>query len=457
MTRVKLILTFSLYFICSQIGGIECKNVRNKSDSFGTKLNSLGTKSDFSEFDDMNDDCKLLVLEELDIINLFEMAEVNVGFRALVITVLKRKLAGKVIRIRRALPGDGRIYETSSVVDVFDLVLARKLIDYAGLLISKLTVNYWNFSDEQVQDLSKMINQRCTSLTELRISDFNQSSLLAIEQPFYHVEKVVLHGTYLSLTRKTLRLNEIFPKMRSLTLMQLYLFSNDSIHMHFPNLVELEFSFFRIFQAMQSELEDMIKLNPQVKSISIHEYSKSFLKFINENLPHLEDLKLDGLHVIDHLQRINDHQSQDAINFTTVKNLTVTTMPPVSMALLNFPKLQEFNLISSSGDIHGWINFIRRHDQLRILRTKGYTISDIISATFIESVPNLIEASFDTLGKVQIEKIAIFLKKTTHLEKLHLQINSIVSESELNQFQDRIKNQWHVRQQANHLTITNKM
>lgn len=257
---------------------------------------------------DLNENCLIEIfsyLSKKDLVNIVEYDKDNFGNA---VRCTFSKMFGK---------------KTIIVTDKFDPLTEKdpwdvKLLTHFGDLIEKLKIKYCK-EFRRYKRLDKAILANCSnSLVQLQITGGYQNTLSKISEPFVNVKKVSFwYGTPCDLVSD---LNKWFPKATSLEMF--YLERNDwtsykSFIKHFPSLEHFGASNAECDSYIidgiidSSDLVRFAKLNPQLKSLEIHndvnwsEYPKrsdeysclrlydDVLANINKALPTLEKLHLE--------------------------------------------------------------------------------------------------------------------------------------------------------------------
>lgn len=168
--------------------------------------------------------------------------------------------------------------------------------------------------------------------------------------------------------------------------------------------------------------------NPQIQSISIFRTSLDFLHILNTWLPKLEKL------------RINTFGGGNTnIIFKNVKELTLRN-PIISIENLRFPKLKMLNINIQSGNIDKWIEFIKKHKQMKQFHLQYSNLTDKQFEELIIDLVNLEEMSIMTVGteSINVDILVTILKNHGKLRKFHLISNKPLNEEIINESIDKI-------------------
>lgn len=371
-------------------------------------------------------------MEKLDLTSLLNAAELNVEFFILATSVYARKYAGKNVEILRP-QSSGRIVEYKSTTKISDNQVALRFLENFGSFISKLDCFDWDTK------VFAYANRYCDTLASFSCYFFNSGD---VYRPFYSVENVSLYSLATSLDGKYLRFNEIFPRLRSLSLLNILVINHGSLVLKYPHLEHFRMSFNQKFEDIKESLEGMIRLNPQIRSfVAMSNCSVQFLKFLSEHLPNLEDLEVWLLPATNF---------EDSIHFKNVKKLTVHPDLSIFPETIVFEQLQELEYKFWPSIPSEWFEFIQRHPSLIKLTLSNGTVDDSILAKLIGNLPNLEKASFNMKPSIEFLSIVQFLHRSPNLTILEL----LFEEEEQTKFkikelQNHIKHEWNVKETSN--------
>lgn len=167
-------------------------------------------------FSDLNDDCKISILEMFYFRDLLEMTMVDTNLRDLANYIIKRKIASKPTRMMDVI-GDTNIlaYESSEEINVKNFDQAETIIRSFGPHIKQLDLDYYNsVYNEEVREIIRLANVNCNALTELKLHSHIGDLMEEWKQPFEKVENVTLCGPLRVIGGEKITLNELFPRMR---------------------------------------------------------------------------------------------------------------------------------------------------------------------------------------------------------------------------------------------------
>lgn len=279
---------------------VACSN-EEPIDHFSDCLFYMPTHKKPTRFMDLNFDCKILILEQLDLVNLIVLSETTKKLRIPISNVVSRKFHNKFISF--AIPyftgkTSNHIYETDAQIKIQHLQTMFKVLKYFGSLIRNLKVEVSYSPDARTHSLYKYINFYCSeTLTQFHMKNAVEAAFDEFRKPFENVQSVSLRGQFDSLDGCTLRFSEIFPAMRRLSVRMVCISDMNWIeHCAFQHLEHLHIYMAHAnHDSIPSEKAmnfELIKKNPRIRSLELENVSLQFLMFVAHNLPKLERLEL---------------------------------------------------------------------------------------------------------------------------------------------------------------------
>lgn len=360
----------------------------------------------YTQFEGLNVDTKLLILEELDFVSLMTMAEMNQEMRALVVDVYRRKLAAKQIRIIQSVSGM-MVLDEGDLISIDNLNFTTKFLQTYGQFVRNISFNYYNAWNE-MHGVMDLVIRHCDSLTNFNLRSFSENAFSIVEKPFPKVEYVSIDGNVSKLFSNTLQFNELFPKMRSLILEQSRMVDRKSLLRNFPNLEHLHLSSWDPLS--EDELKLFIELNPQIRSLAGFHAPTSFLEFLNDNLPNLDTLDF---------TLIDGATLSNKIHFHKVTSLRVASSSNNFPTNVKFDQVKELTVDWYFLNPSMWKNFIWRHNtvnKLKLGHAQAKLTDDMIAD--IGDLPNLQEAFVAIDDRVKTATLVEFMQKNNKLAKL---------------------------------------
>lgn len=203
------------------------------------------------------------------------------------------------------------------VICVSHPVMPLKLLRNFGHLITNLHIDYSLFYLRNIytlenphyvypyvfplcKEIDHYLEEYCSeSLREISFQSscltFTHIMLEEVQKPFNNVKMV---HTQCCRFRDVLPFNKVFPNLHTLKLGMNQYIKSSAIRVHFPSVENLWF-FDRAFQnpskiLNEEDIEDMLKLNPQLKNALFylrHDYNSNFIARLREYCPNLQFLQ----------------------------------------------------------------------------------------------------------------------------------------------------------------------
>lgn len=386
-------------------------------------------------FIDLNLDCQLLILEQLNFKTLINMAEVNEPFAILAAGVFKRKFTDKTIEMQSLSLNDGGIgiNENKNYIYIGNLNKAQQVFKYFGHYISKLTIAYGKNQENSLRKLFPLVLRYSDALTEFTINTRDETILDGITRPFHNVENLSISGNYKKLGSNTLNLKEMFPKMHRLRIEYIEVDDQTFLDLEYPNLEHLSFKFVNDGRLTEISIGKFIKKNPQIRSVQFAIVSMRFLKTLSETLPNLEHLQV---FLVGHTEHAVDH-----VRFPNVKHLKLESTRGSFPSSLTFDQLQHFEFSNDNPD--EWLPIIERN-----LNLSKLTIAESVFKTELLQLagmrlPYLTEVQMICGSDVESDDIATFLQVSDALKMLKLECYFGKS---LDELRNEFTSGWHIEQ-----------
>lgn len=338
-------------------------------------------------FSDLNRDCLEKILEHLKIRDLLNAADTCKSFKEIAGDIFRRKFSKKAVCFN--LYGQKNLARVNdNFIGIYALDFALQFFRCFGHLITKLTLDY-TYAFPKIAQVNQYVRKYCRK-------SMNHITFIAIRgvyfentiEPFLNVKTVKFNNC--SLTMKLSQVNQWFPNMT-----ELILFSTDLAEpQHFPHL---ERFIFAVKQGQiyfgQDDIATLIKLNPQLKSLSINAYQLNVKKFqdIGRHLPLLNDLNMTVS-----LKDLREIKSD--IMFNSVKKFSLRfygqyQLPKIPFCLRNLDELYlELECVLNDTSI----NFIARHPTITKLNINGMDVWSL--KKIARALPSLREMQLTNSG-----------------------------------------------------------
>lgn len=366
----------------------------------------------------------LLILEKLDLHELANIAETNRIFSRLAADVFRRKFSKKTIKIvsSSSIGSMMHIFNKNDNVEIQDYETVPKVLRYFGHLITSLKVEYYFVFDSEIENINRIINLYCSdTLMDFDVHSGHEDFFDEMTKPFKAVKSVSVRGRYNSLGSKTLKLNELYPEMINLTLKNIKVFDSSWINLNFPHLKYLCVDVSQNTDPRmaanylsEADVDRFIKNNQQIESVRLGSITQNLLKMVAKDLPNLINLELECY------DEWNSNFEHRVIRFDNVKRFTMEGGSHSVPENIAFTQLEEFQTDGFPKECTRWIDLIENNKSLRKVHVYERYIKNSEFQRLAQAHSNLIEISLMCGKDVQDETIAMFIKKSKQLTKMHL-------------------------------------
>lgn len=292
--------------------------------------------------------------------------------------------------------------------------------------------------------INGLISTHCSdTLVQIDLTRFGSCPFDGFTKPFKKVENVDLHGTFTKMGNSNYTFNQLFPAVKRLT-MPAIKFSNESaIAWRLPQLEQLEFMVSSNSNDMKM-FEDLLKKNPQIRSLKMGCNYEVFLPKVNELLPELENLEL--------LYYFND-DIKTHVDFKNVKILTMfRDRYIIGSPNMNFEKLTELHTNVRWHGYNWWTEFVNNSETLeRLHLDKG--CADLGVFNEITSMElNLREISLKPCDDIGENEVLEFVQNNGNTEIFHfLSHNSLTSLAQI--LREKLAKEWTVYLLGNEIQV----
>lgn len=368
-------------------------------------------------FDDVNEDCLLLIFAHLEWADLGHLRQVNKFIMSLADIEIKSRFKTTAIDFRT----EKEFAWISNYIRISNASNVLAFLNKFGHVVQRMGIRDMESfaSKQEIHAIYKLIEEQCSeTLVQLNLFQSGVEFLSTIRKPFKSIEKVILFGRnrYMNGGSDQLTLNELFPGLRNLTFFCSRPENISKIVLNYPHLEH-----FCVFIDMCEEPEtcmnervvmDLIRRNLQIRSLNLYNPSTNLLRMIAVEMPMLKHLEIKGY----------EDQRKDDIHFKHVKSLTVSDFyieSRWSERITFSSELEEFNTDIQS--VHKYIAFLKHHKQLkRIQIGKEYPV---INEEFKRLASANLEA-FDVVlsvdDSIEAENIYELIKNSKQLKRLKL-------------------------------------
>lgn len=390
------------------------------------------SQSDGRRLDEL-DECNLMaVLDWLDFDELLNLAEANHHFHQIIADryiIGKYKLHEKQLLFTGSSDASANITIYPNKLSIHNHLIGMQLLRNFGNLIANIRIDRLYFNNIAAKTLAEDINEFCSkTLKTLHIIDSDGLIISRFWRPFESLENVIISDLHME---DELRLDEIFPNLRSLDFILHESKPMSSIERHYPHLKYLRCRIGRMDDIDSQYFENLLRLNRRLRSVYLERVGNiHLLNSVNTILPDLTSLGL-SIHPSDELI-----PADQFIHFENVRNFTLRIYRRIDAIFSPFPL--KFNILDAVQlEIHQpseqLLNALFAHSELKKIAMLWTDVD--ICMTFldrIESFPKLEEiqlkwsSTIDTslalekflLNNDSIQRITIALSKASDREQL---------------------------------------
>lgn len=406
---------------------------------------------------DLDMDCLMLIFEELEIVELLAIAEASPVLSYAAAEIYRRNFSKKSVRFVTPYNEASDIRISDQIINIRNLVTAVRIVKHFGHLISHLEITQYgrNCRGGDKLMINNLINYYCSeSLTQLTL-DINEADFFdCMNKPFINIKDLSIEGDFKSLNSKSFQFNELFPAIKSLNLRSPSILDTSCIDRKFHHLQKLSVS--RVNHKYSKHLaeDDIKKLilkNPQIQNLTLEYESRSYLRFISENLLQLETLKLA---FYDELKS-ND---KEEIRFENVKYFEMENCFDISAPKnVTMNKLEEFKTGTYSTSGYAWMDLIEKSANLKKLHIDGCALDNQEFETFARIPTNAVEIFAKLAPGVSYSSIIILAKNNQELRKIHLKKTHLGFHIiNMTQLRQELADNWDISESNSHIELTRK-
>lgn len=392
---------------------------------------------------DMNTDVQLIILEKLDVSDLASFGQTNHHISMLATDVFKRRYSKKIIEIvdpkliaKNVLDGNEVIYLSS-----YDTI--SPIFKQFGTSISKLRIVYSSCGNDSdinlINSINDLITSKCSqNLVQMEIASYFESFFDGMTRPFERVKNLTIDGHFNKLGNAHLSLVDLFPAVKRLTLPYIKTVDKSGIDHKFPRLEHLHVSIFNAddpLRLTEADVENLLRKNPQIRSLILGCTSQTFLKTVNDLLPNLENL------VLELFITFRNSDNAGTINFKNVKIFTMSSAFHTGPNYIHFDNLEELHTDAFPGSGNWGIEFAKKTKSLQRLYIDrgcvGCTELDMLASANL----HLTEISMELCLSVDKEKIVNFVRSNPQMKIFRF---STSVQSILQSIQQQLEHDWKI-------------
>lgn len=421
------------------------------------------------KFPDLNHDCILLIVEQLDFADLLSMAQVNHQFSDLAFAVFKQKYANTQFAIEsylnlephRPKPRDRKgpkyiekflmklggmrkdddaneeeetqnnrrptHFEHSDRIEILSHGMSLSTLKHFGKFMQKLKLILMDTENREAKQIIEFVNRFCSeTLVEIEFVVRRKHALHGMTAAFEKVQHVILNRNLPQRGRNSLAMNESFPQLRELS-MKMYNMESDYINCHFEHLEHVYLD-----GMVLSGIDGFLAANPHIRSVYLSDFYPNFLSKMNRMLPNLEELTL--LQISAYEDRVQ--------TFRNVRKFKLENSNSSPKYLL-LPNLRELDVNFRPEGHDDWIKFLEKHNQVTKLRIRCVNLNDGQFQAITHELTNLVEISITSWYSISLDVNAIvrFLDNHSQFERFSV---DLMDAEDIMKLRKKLDNKWTV-------------
>lgn len=429
-----------------------------------------------TQFMDLNVDVQLLILENLNVRDLLSIAKTNDHLAALAGTAFKKQHAGKIVTFFNPFikyVGDD-LHETDEYIYVQHVHSFLAVLKHFGRSILKLSVNHSigiDLTEAQlilVKKINGLISSYCAdTLLQFEMSNSQETGFDGLTKPFTKVQIIKLRGEFKRTGNSIFTFDELFPAVKRLSLPDVQYINLSFVGWNLSQLehIELQIHPFQPLRFTEGDIEqiflnnpeaaEILRRNPQIKSLKLSCSSRKFLEMMNNILPDLEILDLE-------YYKPPSIGTTNKINFQKVKTFTIYTIFGDSNSIpenISFEELTELHTNANDENGNWWIDFMKDNKDLKQLHLDSGCVDSEILEEIISMESNLNEVSLTVCRYVDYKRISEFVRRTEHVRIIRfLHFHSDVSLDPLScTLRKKLSNEWKIIQFDREIRLERKL
>lgn len=351
------------------------------------------------------------------------MAQTSVHFSVLANDVFRRQYGSQTLLI--CDPFDEEYDSSVNVkppnLNVNNFNMLTDILRIFGAEIHKIDLIHHHIELNRRYEIHNLIAQYCSmSLTTLRIHNGPNMVMPGFQTPLKGVQHVLFYGTLGIIGKTNLKLNQMFPSVRELSLQSVDVMFPTKFKINFPQLKRVNLSPNSNISAV---VKNLFEMNQQIEIVSFSELNSShYLKLVS-NLPNVRELSAIVF-------AKNDEDVDDEIRFETLNKFGINLGEFDYFDSVTFDQVEELELVCTS-------NAAIKYKQF----TEAPGLYDARILKMAQKAPKLKVISIVSLSEMLLETIERIIVEHGDLHKIHLVMSS---ETLFNEIKRKFETDWHI-------------
>lgn len=321
-------------------------------------------------------------------------------------------------------------YIAESIEGPFDITINtyevfEKVLKKFGHLMEKMNIQLYKSNDEDRFNVASLIGRYAShSLKSIRLAFCNTKMVDKFERTFTKLEDLTISGdlapsSAIYSARPLKKLNEIFPKLRNLSLDYIALSDPTVVNVEFESLEYVYINFLNVPYDVPADvysnytkptMTNLLEKNSFVQRVSLDGcYSLDFLKIVANHATILHELNVNFANFI-------EEYDGPKMNFPHLKKLSVTlTKKGKFFKNMNFPELKELFITCTAKSC---IDFPKKNEQLIRLHIDGYKFKNQTISKLDQRAPNLEDLYIKGSSDIDMNSLIDYIEESLTLKKI---------------------------------------
>lgn len=396
-------------------------------------------------FLDLNWDVHHLIAKDLTTYELLSLSEVDQTLQFVIGDVLRRKFAINEIILDCPFylrePREWEFYQNEHrhAITFSHLPMIHRVLKHFDHLIARLNFFHNKCEANTTKEMYQLIYSQCAdNLTEFAsTSNFNEH-FDEFKTPLKNVRQVSFEGNYRHLNTWKFTFSELFP---SLTRLILNPYSSCNIHSIgisneiMPNLRHLSADC-SIDQALPS-IKTILSKHLQLESLFLKYADANLLQYVDEHLPHLEDVELKLYN------QVNDDHFQ--FNFERLKRFILNGFMRNLPTNIIFRNLEEFQMNAMAPNSAKLVELaLQSKTSLKKLRL-NVELNSLNVCELINGNLDLVELKFSCGKELNFNYVIELIESNNNLQSVEILFDGNKQANKnaaFNLFQKHFANEW---------------
>lgn len=350
---------------------------------------------------------------DMDFLDLWiKMVHTNFQLENMAIDIFKRRQYKIEIDRQSSING---IVDGNRLIISNDTIILKALKLFGSSIQHLNIVNKWE-DTKPTAEMNRLINENlCNSLIHFEVLYIYNDTFEQFIGPFKAIDELhfTINDKFKTLLNGTLELNQLFPKLRRLSVELRGYADWAFINCAFPNLKDLTINLYEIEWHEMNEINELLKKNAQIQIASFRQLPQNYIQLISKYLPNLENLTIDATDI-----------GERIVHFKCVKHLRLRNSDAVTIGKLSFSNLESLHMEYIPTYSNEWTNFVERNSNLSRLHVElNWKEYELEFLKFVTKLVNLSKLSIEAMFDIDVERIKRIINRHNKMVKLDVEIH----------------------------------